>query len=81
MRSMIAPSTQLSAKIGTSATHIAFAAKSRDLVDEFYRAALAHGAKPNGDPGMRPEYHPNYYGAFVIDLNGHNLEAVCHEAQ
>ena len=62
---------------GTTAMHLAFAAKSRDLVDEFYRAALAHGSKPNGDPGLRPEYHPNYYGAFVIDLNGHNLEAVC----
>ena len=62
----------------TTPTHLAFAAKSRDLVDEFYRAALAHGARPNGDPGLRPEYHPHYYGAFVIDLNGHNLEAVCH---
>lgn len=63
---------------GTTAMHLAFAAKTRDLVDEFYRAALAHGAKPNGDPGLRPEYHPNYYAAFVIDLNGHNLETVCH---
>jgi catechol 2,3-dioxygenase-like lactoylglutathione lyase family enzyme len=62
----------------TTPTHLAFAAKTRDLVDEFYRAALAAGAKPNGDPGLRPEYHPSYYGAFVIDLNGHNLEAVCH---
>jgi catechol 2,3-dioxygenase-like lactoylglutathione lyase family enzyme len=63
----------------TSAQHLAFRADNRAAVDAFYKAALAGGAKPNGEPGLRPHYHPNYYGAFVIDLNGHNLEAVCHE--
>jgi catechol 2,3-dioxygenase-like lactoylglutathione lyase family enzyme len=62
----------------TTAMHIAIAAPNRAAVDAFYSAALAAGAKPNGDPGLRAEYHPSYYGAFVIDLNGHNLEAVCH---
>jgi catechol 2,3-dioxygenase-like lactoylglutathione lyase family enzyme len=62
----------------TTATHLAFAAPDRAAVDAFYRAALAAGATVNGAPGLRPQYHPNYYGAFVIDVNGHNLEAVCH---
>ena len=61
--------------------HIAFSAENRSQVDEFYRAALAAGAKDNGEPGLRVEYHPNYYGAFVIDINGHNLEAVCHNPE
>ena len=61
--------------------HIAFSAENRSQVDEFYRAALAAGAKDNGKPGLRVEYHPNYYGAFVIDVNGHNLEAVCHKSE
>lgn len=64
----------------TTPTHLAFTAQSRVRVDEFYRHALAAGATPNGDPGLRSEYHPNYYAAFVIDPNGHNLEAVCHRA-
>jgi catechol 2,3-dioxygenase-like lactoylglutathione lyase family enzyme len=64
--------------VGTSPTHIAIVAKSRAAVDGFYRAALEAGAKSNGEPGIRAQYHPTYYGAFVIDLNGHNLEAVCH---
>jgi catechol 2,3-dioxygenase-like lactoylglutathione lyase family enzyme len=63
----------------TSAQHLAFRANTRAAVDAFYKQALAAGAKPNGEPGLRPHYHPSYYGAFVIDLNGHNLEAVCHE--
>ncbi len=63
----------------TSGQHLAFRAETRAAVDAFYKAALAAGAKPNGEPGIRAHYHPNYYGAFVIDLNGHNLEAVCHE--
>ena len=65
---------------GTPATpvHIAFAAKSREQVRLFHAAALSAGAKDNGAPGLRPDYHPNYYGAFVIDPDGHNLEAVCH---
>lgn len=59
-------------------THIAFKANSRKAVDEFYEAALKAGAKDNGAPGIREMYHPNYYGAFVLDLDGHNIEAVCH---
>lgn len=59
--------------------HLAFRAASRAAVDAFYAAAIAAGAKDNGPPGVRPHYHPNYYGAFVIDPNGHNLEAVCHD--
>jgi catechol 2,3-dioxygenase-like lactoylglutathione lyase family enzyme len=58
--------------------HIAFSARSRDAVDAFHAAALAAGARDNGAPGIRAHYHPNYYGAFVIDPNGHNIEAVCH---
>src|SRR5215467_7865316 len=55
--------------------HLAFVAQTRAQVDEFHRAALAAGAKDNGAPGIRAHYHPNYYGAFVIDPNGVNLEA------
>jgi len=60
--------------------HIAFAAKSRADVDAFYRAALAAGGRDNGGPGLRPNYAPTYYGAFVLDPDGHNIEAVCHAA-
>ncbi|HTN48505.1 MAG TPA: VOC family protein [Burkholderiaceae bacterium] len=59
--------------------HIAFAAQNRAEVDAFYRAALAAGGKDNGAPGLRPHYHANYYGAFVIGPDGHNIEAVCHK--
>lgn len=58
--------------------HIAFLADNRQQVDAFHAAALAAGAKDNGAPGVRDIYHPNYYGAFVIDLDGNNIEAVCH---
>jgi catechol 2,3-dioxygenase-like lactoylglutathione lyase family enzyme len=58
--------------------HVAFEAKSRDVVDQFYKAALAAGGKDNGAPGLRPQYHANYYGAFVLDPDGNNIEAVCH---
>jgi len=58
--------------------HVAFAAPSREAVDAFYRAGLAAGGKDNGPPGLRPHYHANYYGAFVLDLDGNNIEAVCH---
>lgn len=58
--------------------HLAFAAKSRADVDAFYSGALAAGGRDNGAPGIRSEYHPNYYAAFVIDPDGHNVEAVCH---
>jgi catechol 2,3-dioxygenase-like lactoylglutathione lyase family enzyme len=61
--------------------HIAFVAENRERVHEFYEAALAAGGKDNGAPGLRPQYHPNYYAAFIIDPNGHNLEAVCHTAE
>jgi catechol 2,3-dioxygenase-like lactoylglutathione lyase family enzyme len=59
--------------------HIAFRADNRKLVDEFYKAAIAAGGKDNGKPGVRAHYHPNYYGAFVLDPDGHNVEAVCHD--
>jgi catechol 2,3-dioxygenase-like lactoylglutathione lyase family enzyme len=58
--------------------HIAIIAKDRKSVDEFHRAALAAGGRDNGPPGLRPHYHANYYGAFVRDPDGHNIEAVCH---
>jgi catechol 2,3-dioxygenase-like lactoylglutathione lyase family enzyme len=58
--------------------HIAFAAKDHAAVDAFHARALKLGAKDDGAPGLRPQYHPAYYGAFVIDPNGHNIEAVCH---
>jgi len=60
-------------------THIAFLAETRADVDAFYAAAIAAGGKDNGPPGIRPHYHPNYYGAFVLDPDGHNIEAVCHK--
>jgi catechol 2,3-dioxygenase-like lactoylglutathione lyase family enzyme len=60
--------------------HIAFRANDRKTVDEFYEAALAAGGTDNGPPGPRPQYHANYYGAFVLDPDGHNIEAVCHDA-
>jgi len=60
--------------------HVAFRAERRELVDAFYKAALAAGGRDNGAPGLRPHYHPNYYGAFVLDPDGHNIEVVCHEA-
>jgi catechol 2,3-dioxygenase-like lactoylglutathione lyase family enzyme len=59
--------------------HIAFIAESRQEVDKFFIAALAAGAKGNGAPGLRPRYHANYYAAFVIGPDGHNIEAVCHK--
>ncbi|HEU4664220.1 MAG TPA: VOC family protein [Dokdonella sp.] len=59
-------------------THVAFAAETRAAVDAFHRAALAAGGRDNGAPGLRPHYHANYYGAFVFDPDGHNIEAVCH---
>jgi predicted lactoylglutathione lyase len=61
--------------------HIAFTAKTRAHVDAFYAEAIAAGGKDNGAPGLRPHYHSNYYGAFVIDPDGHNVEAVCHHPE
>jgi catechol 2,3-dioxygenase-like lactoylglutathione lyase family enzyme len=57
--------------------HVAIAAKDRATVDAFHAAALAAGGRDNGGPGLRPQYHPHYYGAFVLDPDGHNIEAVC----
>ncbi|MDP3660479.1 VOC family protein [Phenylobacterium sp.] len=64
----------------TLGAHVAFAAPDRATVDAFHAAALAAGGRDNGAPGLRPHYHPNYYGAFVRDPDGHNVEAVCHSA-
>ena len=62
----------------TGALHVAFTAPNRAAVDAFHKAALAAGGRDNGAPGVRPHYHPDYYGAFVLDPDGHNIEAVCH---
>ncbi len=62
----------------STATHVAFIAKTRDAVNAFYEAGLAAGGKDNGKPGLRPEYHKDYYGAFLLDPDGNNVEAVCH---
>ena len=59
--------------------HVAIVAKDRAAVDAFHRAAIAAGAKDNGPPGLRPHYHESYYAAFVLDPDGHNVEAVCHK--
>jgi catechol 2,3-dioxygenase-like lactoylglutathione lyase family enzyme len=69
--------------VGTGArrggpVHVAFTATSRSQVDAFYKAAIAAGGKDNGAPGVREHYHANYYGAFVLDPDGNNIEAVCH---
>lgn len=62
-------------------THFAFAAPTREAVDAFYAAAIAAGGRDNGAPGLRPNYHANYYAAFVIDPDGYHIEAVCHSAE
>lgn len=61
--------------------HVAFRAATRSQVDAFYEAAMAAGGRDNGKPGVRPHYHAAYYGAFVLDPDGHNIEAVCHEPE
>jgi catechol 2,3-dioxygenase-like lactoylglutathione lyase family enzyme len=61
--------------------HLAFGAPSRASVDEFYRKAVQLGGKDNGAPGLRPHYGPTYYAAFVFDLDGHAIEAVCHREE
>ena len=61
--------------------HLAFMADTREQVEAFYRAALAAGGKDNGGPGLRPNYHANYYAAFVIGPDGHNIEVVCHSPE
>ncbi|HTF32250.1 MAG TPA: VOC family protein [Myxococcota bacterium] len=62
-------------------THIAFEAPDRATVGRFHAPAIAAGGRDNGAPGLRPHYHPNYYGAFVLDPDGHNIEAVCHRPE
>jgi catechol 2,3-dioxygenase-like lactoylglutathione lyase family enzyme len=69
------------ARPATGFLHVAFGARDRATVDAFYRAALAAGGRDNGAPGPRPQYHAHYYGAFVRDADGHNIEAVCHAPQ
>ena len=71
----------LSEKPGATPNHICFSAKSRAEVDAFYKAAIAAGGRDNGPPGLRPIYHENYYGAFVLDPDGNNIEAVYHGAE
>jgi catechol 2,3-dioxygenase-like lactoylglutathione lyase family enzyme len=63
------------------ALHVAFRVGSRAAVAAFHAAALQAGGQDNGAPGLRPHYHADYYGAFVLDPDGHNIEAVCHEPQ
>jgi catechol 2,3-dioxygenase-like lactoylglutathione lyase family enzyme len=64
-----------------SDAHVAFVARSRAEVAAFYSAAIAAGGRDNGAPGLRAHYHPNYFGAFVFDPDGHNIEAVCHVSE
>jgi len=64
--------------VDITGTHVAFAVADRASVDRFHAAALAAGGRDNGAPGLRPHYHSNYYGAFILDPDGHNIEAVCH---
>ena len=66
---------------GSTPIHVAFRVARRKLVQAFYKAALAAGGRDNGAPGLRPQYHSDYYGAFVLDPDGHNIEAVCRSAQ
>ena len=61
--------------------HVAIVANDRTTVDAFYKAAIAAGGRDNGAPGIRAHYHANYYGAFVLDPDGHNIEAVCHKPE
>ena len=65
----------------TPTVHVAFVSPDRATVDAFYRAAIEAGARDNGPPGLRPNYHPTYYGAFVLDPDGYNIEAVCHKPE
>jgi catechol 2,3-dioxygenase-like lactoylglutathione lyase family enzyme len=74
------PDFWIEAGTPTDKIHIAFRAGGRAVVRAFHEAAVAAGGRDNGPPGMREIYHPNYYGAFVRDPDGHNVEAVCHDA-
>ena len=68
-------------EVQTPPVHVALTAESRAQVDAFYEAAIAAGGRDNGAPGIREHYHPNYYGAFVLDPDGNNIEAVCHKPE
>jgi catechol 2,3-dioxygenase-like lactoylglutathione lyase family enzyme len=70
-----------SGRSGRGDTHVAFTASSRAEVEAFYSVALSMGGRDNGAPGLRAHYHPDYYGAFVLDPDGHNIEAVCHASE
>jgi catechol 2,3-dioxygenase-like lactoylglutathione lyase family enzyme len=72
------PSFWLREGAETAPVHVALVAADRPMVDAFHQAALAAGGTDNGGPGLREIYHPHYYGAFVLDPDGHNVEAVCH---
>ena len=74
------PEFFLASRAPSSPLHVAFAGPDRATVDAFHEAALAGGATDNGAPGLRPHYHASYYGAFVLDPDGNNIEAVCHGA-
>jgi catechol 2,3-dioxygenase-like lactoylglutathione lyase family enzyme len=76
-----APALRLAEGEPRGPVHIAFAAKDRAAVRAFYAAALPAGGKDNGKPGLRPAYHANYYGGFVKDPDGNNIEAVCHQEE
>jgi catechol 2,3-dioxygenase-like lactoylglutathione lyase family enzyme len=76
-----APALWLGEGESRGSVHIALAAADRDAVKAFYAAAIPAGGKDNGAPGLRPDYHANYYAAFVKDPDGNNVEAVCHKAQ
>jgi catechol 2,3-dioxygenase-like lactoylglutathione lyase family enzyme len=75
------PDFWIGARGGHGPTHVAFAAPDRASVDAFYEAALAAGGKDNGPPGLREHYHPTYYGAYIHDADGNNIEAVCHRPE
>jgi catechol 2,3-dioxygenase-like lactoylglutathione lyase family enzyme len=68
----------IEAVVNTPPIHVAFRAATRAQVQNFYTAALGAGSRDNGAPGLRPHYHPEYFGAFILDPDGHNIEAVCH---
>lgn len=72
------PDFWLSEGAPVTGLHVAFASADRKTVDAFHAAAIAAGGRDNGKPGLRPQYHPSYYGAFVFDPDGNNIEAVCH---
>jgi catechol 2,3-dioxygenase-like lactoylglutathione lyase family enzyme len=75
------PGLWLAAGAPSAPVHVAFAAKDRATVRAFYAAALPAGGKDNGEPGLRPAYHANYYGGFVKDPDGNNIEAVSHQEE